>query len=634
MKKVSSLPPSGDPTSLVTPLRKPRKFKFNLSIIALLILVTGYIVSVFNYIHVSRTIAGDGSGPGAQRIVRVAHWQLEPGYREAIDWAIEEYNSLPHVREANVVVHQMGITERVYNQFMNVHLISGTAPDIAAAGQTRLIQGNAIAKFYTPLSDFINDPNPYNADPYLTNDMPEDVREFLQTAAWRETFIDGMEGGFNSDLNDYFSIPVSSWGAVRMFFNMSLVREGKELIRKALSSNPRPQWIQRKLMNSAGPGDWAVLPENERLHNWLAHDGVPDTLGQYLLLLEAIYQISLHPDRRFLVGMSASNYEINNATRIYQDAFLNDAGDALDLLGTGNNTAPELWVAHEKGMWSFLDPAFRDFYEFMQRMTRFYPTGWLGLDREQAQRRFVLGNALSFTSGGWDASGVIRSVAERTDAFEIEIIRPPIPAEDEIYAEYLRFHNSEAAQRVGVPLAINRQSRNFDFALDFLKFLSSKRINEELNARAGWVPGIIGAEIIEHMQPFAPQVEGFPNPRAIILQWTSGSIGSEYRGIKPMLLNNEITLEEFNSRINLVASHPRLGMPDIWFRAWQGSNDRSRDMNRGMSIEMARAFITGDERALERFPVMLFNTLTIDEGHDWRRLNFQLFDGRPFPIRN
>jgi raffinose/stachyose/melibiose transport system substrate-binding protein len=611
---------------------RPKRFKFNLSLISVLILVGGYLIAVFNFINVSQTTASDTDR--GIRVVRLAHWQLEPGYREALDWAIEQYHQLPHVKESNVMIQQMGVTERVYNQFMNVHLIAGTAPDIAASGMTRLIQGNNIAKFYTPLSDYINDPNPYNDPRYLADHLDAELVEFLSTAPWRNTFVDGMQGGFNDELNDYFAIPVSSWGGQRLFYNMRLVAEAKAFVREGLASNPMPRWLKGSLFDFAGPDDFPLLTDSAQLRDWLNGETPPETLGQMMLLMEAIVQLRQEKNMPFLVGLSASSYAPNILSSRYRDVFFLPAGLQTNFLYGSGVTGFDAAIGLSLGKWNFDMTEVRAFYEFAQRLVRFYPKGWLGLDREQAQRRFVLGSALAIVTGGWDASSIIRSVADRTDAFPVVITRPPLPGPGDRYEEYIPLLGSEAASRLGVPLSINRQSRNFDWALDFLKFITSKPINEELNSRAGWVPGIVGSQITEHMRPFAPNVEGIPSGLAIGFDRFTGPLRSEIAGAEPLLINGEISYDAFVDRIMRVLDNPRLGITNIWFREYQNNRDRSRDRSRGISIERSKAFFYNDQAAANRLPTLLYSNSRIDEGTNIRLLHHQLLPEEPFPTRN
>ncbi|HEY3593324.1 MAG TPA: hypothetical protein VGL13_05605, partial [Polyangiaceae bacterium] len=58
--------------------------------------------------------------PG-KTVLRFLHWQLEAGYRTAIDRAIQDYERL----HPDVEIVQMAVSDIVYDQFLNTNLVSG-----------------------------------------------------------------------------------------------------------------------------------------------------------------------------------------------------------------------------------------------------------------------------------------------------------------------------------------------------------------------------------------------------------------------------------------------------------------------------------------------------------------------------
>lgn len=154
---------------------------------------------------------------------------------------IEDYNNLPHGKANRVEVRQMAVTEQVYAQFLNVHLISGTAPDIVAKGMSRLLgSGTSLTRYFEPVSGYVSEPNPYNQEEYLPDGIRPELENFLRNASWNETFTDGMLGGWEDSAQDYFAVPVSSWGAMRTFVNLDLSKKVKELLRESWVLDPQP----------------------------------------------------------------------------------------------------------------------------------------------------------------------------------------------------------------------------------------------------------------------------------------------------------------------------------------------------------------------------------------------------------
>lgn len=611
------------------------KGKFKLSYISVFLLVLAYIFSAGRFLAIS--IGGNsGEEEGSGKTILVAHWQLEPGFREGLQWAIDQYNELPHVKAAGVEVEQTGITEKVYAQFMNVHLISGTAPDIAAKGKTQLIQGNAIAKFFTGLGSYVTEPNPYNNIHNLSEDIDPELADYLAKAPWKDTFVDGMQVGYDEKLDDYFAVPIASWGPVRIFYNMKLVAEAKKMIIKGLERNPGPQWLLDAWIREVDGEIEGFLPNDQRLQDWLEGDEPPETLGQFLLFCLAIDAYAEETGRESLVAVSGSNYDASDLTQYYQMVFFSHFADRLNLdpssVGVSPMEAVAGWIDGDR--WSFDDPEIFEAFEFGKILAEFYPTGYVGLDREQAQRRFVMGNAAAISSGGWDASGILFGAANRDDPedrFEVLIRPAPFPAESERWKEYLPARFTGANAGAGVPLAINKASKNFDWALDFLKFLTSQPVNEEMNSRAEWLPSVVGAEATEEMKPFTPIVEGRPASWSMSLKRASGGFGALVSGQRKLYLDGSITYEEYVERLKDFLAIPQVGMPRIWYREHQSASDTMRANDRNLSVEDFEAYFFDDKRAEERIASILYQSLTNDEGVGTKLLWHIYNPGEEFP---
>ena len=156
--------------------------KLPINQIGLVLLVIVFGMSVFQVLSNSYN-AGEfeSNDETGLRIIRIAHWQLEPGYRQAMDMILEQYNALPKVKAAKVRVIQMPVTEKVYAQWLNVHLMSGTAPDICEKGMAKMTAGNYVARYFQPLGEYASKPNPYNAREYLPEGLPEELVDILET---------------------------------------------------------------------------------------------------------------------------------------------------------------------------------------------------------------------------------------------------------------------------------------------------------------------------------------------------------------------------------------------------------------------------------------------------------------------
>jgi hypothetical protein len=139
---------------------------------------------------------------------------------------------------------------------------------------------------------------------------------------------------------------------------------------------------------------------------------------------------------------------------------------------------------------------------------RQFNTGFMASKRDQPISLFAQGKAAMIATGSWEAGSLYREV-EAGGEFEIMVFDFPISEPDDpLYGEYLRLRPTEAGLQSGFPMGITRFSRHPDVALDFLHFLTSRKINEELNLRFRWFPAIRGAKTDEVLAAFEPKVEG------------------------------------------------------------------------------------------------------------------------------
>ncbi|WP_269522651.1 extracellular solute-binding protein [Coraliomargarita parva] len=604
--------------------------KFSPNWIAAFLLLGAFVVSAVRFYTVSRTTSGSGEVSG--KVIRVAHWQLEPGFREALQWAMDEYNNLPEVKEAGVSVMQTPIAERVYNQFMNVHLISGTAPDIAVKNSSELIKGNALAKFYAPLGSYTASPNPYNQPEFQVEGLPTKLSTFLSDTKWKDTFFDGLQGGYEETLSDYYAIPICTWGGMRFIYNLRILGEVKDYAANLAAEATQPEWMSGLWRTAAN--EEGYLPEASALA-WLKTDEVPQTLGQFMFYCAAVQAYAADNSDAYLVPIAGSKYSANDIATLYSVEFLSAPWKELSLELGKKSTALEALAAFDRGLWSFDSPFLREMIEFQRLVCQFYPNGFLGLDREQAQRRFVLGQAAILSTGGWDATSIYQGIAERSDPkdrFEVNIAIKPLAVEGERWFEFLDMRSTEADAKGGVPFAINKQSPNFDWALDFLRFLSSHRINEGFSQRAGWLPVIVGAKPPERVAAFMPYNEGIPKTfrMQISESTTPANIRNAWSSNLKLVKTGDLEGEVMFERVKKAIEDPVNGLHKAWIFDLIKAKDQSRANQRSMSVERLN-YILGEAAAAKRERASTYLNLIEDEGVHLRRWWHELHPSDPYP---
>jgi len=601
--------------------------KFNPNWIGGVLLICAFAFSVFRYRSMMDQIGDYDPTEGAERVVRVLHWQLEPGYREGLQDAIDEYNQLPHVQEAGVKVIQLAIPERVYSQFLNVHLISGTAPDICVKGMSELVgDSSSTARFFDPISEHVEVPNPYNRGEYLQDDLSEPLSTFLSERAWSETFSDGMTSGWDEANQDFYAVPISSWGSVRVFYNQTLVEEIKEYMRESWKADPPPAWKTTAL------DELDLIESADSVEEWLSGPEPPRSLGLFLMFCEATLAYAQENQLENLVPISASNYSSGQFVPAYRFPFTYGIASRLNVDHNQGISPQEIFGGWQAGLWEYDNPGFQAFFEIAQLFPRFFPAGFLGLDREQAHRRFVLGNAVFLATGAWDANSIFLGAADKSnpeDVFEVGIMPYPMPVPGERWFEAYHGKPSGTGSRLGVPMAINKTSQNKEWAVDFLQFVTSHRVNERFNRIAGWIPGIVGTEPQERMKPFQPNPTGLP--RGIHMHMRGGGqLTTLLRGQFLLYFSDEISFEEFKVAVKDILQNPRYGADRVWYDQSISSRDRARQYDRSFDIRLLEEEAFGDS-SMGRAVNLFDGSLRSRDGKSIRLDHQQLLPDTPFP---
>ena len=91
------------------------------------------------------------------KVITIAHWQLEDGFREGIDEAIAAYEKAKAAEGLKVKVNQVAIPVRGYPQWYLTQLIGGDPADVLEiTGSSDILN-----QYFTPLSPYIGETNPW-----------------------------------------------------------------------------------------------------------------------------------------------------------------------------------------------------------------------------------------------------------------------------------------------------------------------------------------------------------------------------------------------------------------------------------------------------------------------------------------
>ena len=386
--------------------------------------------------------------PKGAIIIRLGHWQLEASVRDAIDEMAKLYREKVN---PNVYVVQDAIPEGLYGQWVSTQLMGGTAPDIMQVGN--FLPGPVWLAYYNryfvALSRYVNSPNPHN------NGTP------LEGKPLRQTYKDGMKTSYVGEMQEYMSVPLSIFG-VRIFYNRDLLQ---------------------KLTGS---------------------DEAPRDYRKFLAVCKKIAE-QTDPTGKNFIAIAGSGYHFGMWSGMMFDPLTYPAIRQADFNRDGELGSDEFFVAIQTGRMSFDFPAWEARFALQKDITDFFQTGYTGLSRDEAVFLFAQQRAVFMTTGTWDARSLEQQAAGR---FRVGVMDFPLPGKDDPqYGPYVEGPVYESIDS-GFRFAVSRTSGHFEEALDFLLFMASKGMNEELNRIIGWIPAIENTEMDPLLRAFEPHLEG------------------------------------------------------------------------------------------------------------------------------
>ncbi len=168
-------------------------------------------------------------------------------------------------------------------------------------------------------------------------------------------------------------------------------------------------------------------------------------------------------------------------------------------------TRHEGLVNYVRGRWSLATPDVRAGLQTVEAFGRYLAPGWGQLNREDAMLQFLQGRAAMLATGTWDAGGILTQTDFPVGAFKMPVFR----ADDPKYARGMLGPVSEAQTLAGVPFGLTRSSRHPERAIDFLRFLTSRKSNAKFARLSLWLPVIKGVPVPEISEVFRPVTDGY-----------------------------------------------------------------------------------------------------------------------------
>lgn len=380
-------------------------------------------------------------------VIRVTHWQIEAGPREAFEALIKRYEELnPRVR-----VEQVAVPGSVYSQWLRTQLIGGTASDIIEFGQHMQGMNDVPPRFFAPISDYVEDPNPYNRGTPL-----EGVR-------WRDTFHDGLNtpDTYIANLGNYYAV-TQCMLSIRLFYN--------------------PELLQKLTGRAAPPRTYTELRE---LNTALAH-----------------YNATAADTVVPLAGSQFNSF-ILISPLLTRGGY--DVTFGMDRFRDHGPLAPDAGLEYLRGMWDYRRPEMLATMQVIREVSLMMRPGFQQLERDAAMQDFLRGRALMIATGTWDATS-LRTMAP----FALGVAEFPWPKRaDGTECRYWWSPWSEGGGTTAMAMYVNKASPHQAEAIDFLRFITSVEGNTIFAHTSGWLPSIREVPVPDYAKVYLPRFEGF-----------------------------------------------------------------------------------------------------------------------------
>jgi len=379
----------------------------------------------------------------AQIELHIGHWLLHTGMREAFDATIEDYQRLhPEVR-----ISQLPVPIRFYPAWARTQLIGGTAADIT--GMLALNE-ELISRYYLPLTEWLDKPNPYNSG------------TSLEGVAWRDTFFDGLSGmrALTATSGEISGI-ILQINSLRLYYNRQMLieitgsdtppRDLADLKALAAKIDAYNQRSGKSIIPIAGCGPYAGF----------AFDRIVPSQTQRLSLERS-------PSRNLRIS------------------------------------ALELATLILDGVFSYTEtPELRSSLELMREVSLLLTPGFMQFQRDEAVAAYVQQRSLMLIAGSWDYATLIDGVPFETRA--LPVLGPSIAD-----PQFGRFTLGQVAEPMGIEgsMGIIRSSPHPEAALDFLHYLTSQRAAERFSQISQRLSAILDTPVPPNLEQIKPQLNG------------------------------------------------------------------------------------------------------------------------------
>ena len=406
------------------------------------------------------------------------------GVQAAFSRLAQDYQRLhPEVR-----IEIQSIPQRAYDQWATTQLMGGTPPDLVQMLGRAGIWETLGQHYLVPLTAHIGQVNPYNRGTEL------------EGRPWRDTYIDGMEGGYFFHVMDFFSIPMTIDNS-RVFYN-------KDLYRLITGSDEPPadfrSWMAvcRKIREYSARQRDVLYPVAVAQEDYLFSRYFP-TLTAGMMDFYSIWQGGNPEYISIYYGLASKSFDLKQ-----------------ERIRVGFRLLKELYAQCQPSFLSDL--------------------------AEQKRFLFLQGRSVM-------AVGTTRDIGIYKDLADFSVGVFDFPQVDSDDPAYGRFYEGRSRENPLTTFAfgLSQASRNPEIALDFMMFCTSQKQNERFCAELAWYPAILGAEVRDaDLRLFRPVTEGVSRYPA--LNPGHGPINLFFEQNFPLYLDGQLTFDQFMDQLAAV----------------------------------------------------------------------------------
>jgi raffinose/stachyose/melibiose transport system substrate-binding protein len=353
------------------------------------------------------------------------------------------------------------------------------------------------------------------------------------------TYKDDMRYGYIDELQQYMAVPLSSF-AVRVFYNRDL--------------------LKRLTGRDTAPTD-------------------------YRDFLAVCRQIAAQKDEsgRFYTPIAASGtFHFQYWEQLMFDAPTYGALRFIDFDRDGYHTPDEFYLGIKTGKIGLDFDGYRAKFKMVQEVTKYFQSGYIGLSRDEAVFLFAQGKAVFVPTGTWDARSL---QAQSEGRFRVGITNFPVPSRDD--PEFGRFIEGPVYDQpmTGIEFAVSRTCKHQDVAIDFLRYIASKRENEKFNRIVGWIPVIRNTKLDPFLAAFEPHLYG---TFSVMDATLSGETSIRWTQLRTLFQAGQISYDEFAKQYTDFEMKRGPRAFDELAREWQ----RAYQIDEGIAASMrARALL-------------------------------------------